>query len=60
LTLLGSVLFNFLNSISHFPNDIVDLAKSFEIGLFLVDCTGSGIFLLAGMVRIVTNALEDH
>jgi len=60
LTWLGSVLFNFLNSISHFPHAMVVLVEDFEIGCFLIDCTGSGLFLLYGMIRVLYKTLESH
>ena len=54
LNWISSVLFNYLNSINHFQPDIVRLANGFEVGSFLVDCIGSGAYLLMGMAQIVS------
>jgi hypothetical protein len=55
-----SFVFNYLDSIHKFPDEIFKLVTRLEIGLVYVDAVVSGIVLLAGIVRFVRDVVLEN
>jgi hypothetical protein len=54
-----SCVFNYLDTIHKFPDEIFKLVTRLEIGLVYVDAIVSGVVLLAGILRFVRDAVWE-
>jgi hypothetical protein len=54
-----SWVFNYLDALHKFPDEIFKLVTRLEIGLVYVDAVVSGIVLLAGILRFVRDVVLE-
>ncbi len=55
-----SCVFNYLDSIHKFPEEIFNLDTKLEVGLVYIDAMVSGAVLLAGIGRFIMDVFEGY
>ncbi len=55
-----SCVFNYLDSIHKFPDEIFKIVTKLEVGLVYIDAAVSGAVLLAGIGRFVRDVFEGY